>query len=86
MVVRNDASAAPIINNIATGTQYGVSKYGCVLFADKSYTVTRSAGSAGFCVIHPDGTYEGSGNVASATINDGDIVLWASGCGIKLSN
>jgi len=81
-VYRRDNSSAKITKSILTaGVNYNATVYGMVAFVDKSYTVSRYNGNAGFAILYSDGTYV-SNNATATAVSKGDIVFVGGNCGL----
>lgn len=86
VIIRRDQSSTSVfISSIRTGNIYAESQYGCVALVDRNLRVSRGSGSAGYAIIHPDGTHQDNLTGAS-TVSKNDIVLWGNDCTIQFSD
>lgn len=86
VIIRRDQSSSTVfMSSIRTGNDYAASQYGCVALIDRNLIVARANGSAGYAIIHPDGTHQDN-LTGQSSVSKNDIVLWGNNCVIVFTD
>lgn len=72
------------VSTIQKGTNYGPGVWGTMAIIDRSCSIVKASGAAGYNIIH-NGTATYQNNTQSHSLVKGDIILAGSDCTFRFS-